>query len=444
MENKNSKLAGKKRKYVEFIEDTEAIENINNHLKDPPNKRNPLIQPKRKKRDDDDDDIPPTITFILFDGDETLTGNNGNLNNNDKNKKEIKKENKKDCPNPVCNHKTLEEDSTEIEKIDLKEIKDINDLIKLGKSYHCKKNNKHNNIDLAILCKLVNPLTELSKMIGMKSVKETMVNQILFFLQGLNKTESNDGFGKVTINEDMLHTVITGPPGVGKTELGKILGKVYKEMGVLSKGSFRLVTRADLIAKYLGQTAIKTQDVINDCEGGVMFIDEAYALGHSEGRDSFSKECLDTLNQNLTEKRDFLCIIAGYKDALEECFFKMNEGLRRRFTFRYDIEEYTPEELKEIFVGKLNKENWRLEFNGEEENMKKFVNFFKENKGNFPNFGGDMETLFLNCKICHSRRVVLDSDAKLKELKLDDIQKGFTNFLKNRKNKQKDKLSLYG
>lgn len=443
MENKNSKLAGKKRRFHELENEIEAFGDINNHLKDPPNKRNPIIQPKKKKRDSDDEDIPPTITFILFDGDENYNNINGN-NYNDKNKKDLKKEIKTGCPNPLCNHKSLEEDSTQIEKLSLTEIKDIEDLIKLGKSYHCKKNNKHNNIDLAILCKLVNPLSELSKMVGMKSVKENMVNQILFFLQGLNKTESKDGFGKVTINEDMLHTVITGPPGVGKTELGKILGKVYKEMGVLSKGSFRLVTRADLIAKYLGQTAIKTQDVIDDCQGGVMFIDEAYALGHSEGRDSFSKECLDTLNQNLTEKRDFLCIIAGYKEALEECFFKMNEGLRRRFTFRYDIEEYTPEELKEIFVGKLNKENWKLEFNGEEEQMKKFINFFKDNKGNFPNFGGDMETLFLNCKICHSRRVVLDTTAKLKELNLDDIQKGFANFLKNRKNKSKDKLSLYG
>src|SRR4029078_8344221 len=126
--------------------------------------------------------------------------------------------------------------------------------------------------------------------------------------------------------------------------------KVYKEMGVLSKGHFTLVTRSDLIAKYLGQTAIKTQEVINNCEGGVMFIDEAYALGHSEGRDSFSKECLDTLNQNLSEKRDFLCIIAGYKDALEKCFFSMNDGLARRFNFRYDIESYTPEELMEIFL----------------------------------------------------------------------------------------------
>merc|ERR1711991_1200935 len=109
-------------------------------------------------------------------------------------------------------------------------------------------------------------------------------------------------------NDDMLHTVITGPPGVGKTELGRILGHIYKGMGVLKKGHLKIVKRSDLIGKYLGHTAAKTQDVIDECSGGVMFIDEAYSLCNKEGRDSFSKECIDTLNQNLTERRDFLCI----------------------------------------------------------------------------------------------------------------------------------------
>jgi len=183
-------------------------------------------------------------------------------------------------------------------------------------------------MNLRILCNLVNPLTELNNMVGMANVKEHMVDQILFFLQGFNVitrcgkcTDCTFGLACIKTQTEMLHTVITGPPGVGKTELGKILGKVYKELGILSNDTFKLVTRSDLIAGYLGQTAIKTQKVIDEAKGGVLFIDEAYSLGNAELRDSFSKECIDTLNQNLSERRDFLCIIAGYKEELEKCFF---------------------------------------------------------------------------------------------------------------------------
>ena len=202
----------------------------------------------------------------------------------------------------------------------------------------------------------------------MNKVKEDMVNQIVFFLQGFNKSDKCNecidcSLGRECqqeLNNDMLHTVITGPPGVGKTELGKILGQVYKEMGVLKKGTLKVVKRSDLIGKYLGHTAAKTQDVIDECSGGVMFIDEAYSLGNKEGRDSFSKECLDTLNQNLTERRDFLCIIAGYEESLDNCFFNYNEGLKRRFSFRYNITGYSAVELKQIFELKVKKESWNL------------------------------------------------------------------------------------
>ena len=92
-----------------------------------------------------------------------------------------------------------------------------------------------------------------------------------------------------------------------------------------NKYEFKIVKRSDLIGKYLGHTAAKTQKVIDSCKGGVLFIDEAYSLGNPEGRDSFSKECIDTINQNLTEnKANLLCIIAGYKDALDKCFFAYN------------------------------------------------------------------------------------------------------------------------
>lgn len=430
-----------------FIYFNNKTVNPNNPNKKP--KKDIVINPKRKSdsgssSDDDDDHKNKGFILILNDILSNKPPSYGTLNSNNSNNT-IKNLPEK-CPNPLCDHKTFEQDSTKINNPEVNEIKDINDLIKLGKSYHCKKNTNLKSLDLKVLCKLVNPLSELQKMVGMQKVKENMVNQILFFLQGLNIKYEQNGFGKITANTDMLHTVITGPPGVGKTELGKILGKVYKEMGVLSKGTFKLVSRSDLIAKYLGQTAVKTQEVINSCEGGVMFIDEAYSLGHEEGRDSFSKECLDTLNQNLTEKRDFLCIIAGYKDALDKCFFNMNDGLKRRFTFRYDIEGYSADELKEIFETKLYADKWKLEFKEirkDEEKVNQYNNFFKKNKDNFPNYGGDIETLFLKCKIAHSKRMVFETEDKRRILNMSDIENGFKAFLQDRKSGTTKHLGLY-
>lgn len=368
------------------------------------------------------------------------------------------------CKNPMCNHKTYDEDPTQINIPDIREIKNISDLITLGMSFHCKKHLVYAGMNLRILCNLVAPLTEMFNMIGMESVKEHMVNQILFFLQG-NNTISKCGkctdcvFGLPCLNShtEMLHTVITGPPGVGKTELGKILGKVYKEMGILSKGTFKLVTRADLIGEYLGSTAIKTQKVIDECKGGVLFIDEAYSLGNKELRDNFSKECIDTLNQNLSEKRDFLCIIAGYEDQLEKCFFKYNEGLRRRFTFKYDIKSYNSAELLNIFELKVKQGEWKMCYHKdideiigdssgnitktsiEKDQMKTQIEkLFKKNIKKFPNFGGDMETLLLNCKICHSRRCVFGDNEGRKILSINDITKGLEMFITHRKHKNVD------
>lgn len=351
-----------------------------------------------------------------------------------------------ECKNPLCNHKTFEEDPSSVEIANITKINNIEDLIKLGKTYHCKKNKEYYGLNLRILCNLVLPLTELQNMVGLKSVKNNIVDQILFFLRGYNKKNRCNECIDCSYNlpcarnlDDMLHTVITGPPGVGKTHLGKILCKIYKESGILSKGHFTVVTRSDLVAKYLGQTAIKTQQVINKCLGGVMFIDEAYALGHSAGRDSFSKECLDTLNQNLSEKRDFLCIIAGYKDALDKCFFSMNEGLSRRFAFRYNIEGYNYNELMEIFLLKISQESWKIDI----PDNNKLLNFFKEHQKSFPNYGGDIETLFLNCKIAHCRKISIKNepikDEKLKDssyndriLSLEDIYDGFQTYLASR------------
>ena len=423
----------------------------------PPEDNNPNKRPqlfihlinlidKNKNTDKDDDKSSCDDNNDNNDNNNNDNNNNDNNDNNDDDNNNNNNNNK--CKNPRCDHvdytereKILGFDTIEYINIPEKDIETIDDLIEMGYQYHCKKRITYKGVDLKRLFNLIEPLTELKNLVGMKSVKENMVDQILFFLQKLNKKDKcnvcincqnnlkcNEVKGE---NDDMLHTIITGPPGVGKTELGKILGKVYKAMGILSKGHMNIAKRPDLIAKYLGQTAPKTQAFIDKCKGGVMFIDEAYSLGNPEGRDSFAKECLDTINQNLTERRDFLCIIAGYEESLETSFFSFNEGLKRRFSFKYVVDKYTGLELMDILLIKIKKEDWI--YIGERDELE---NFFKKNVESFPRFGGDVETLFLKVKIQHSRRIMFKNEDLRKKITMNDIKKGFEKFISHRKTKE--------
>ena len=155
-----------------------------------------------------------------------------------------------------------------------------------------------------------------------------------------------------------------------------------------------------------------------------MFIDEVYALGDRKGRDSFAKECIDTLNQNLSEnKNNFICMVAGYEKDIEECFFSMNQGLRRRFTTKYTIEKYNAEELRDIFLKQVGEAKWQIDL----ENAKEIKDgsFFKDNVDAFPYFGGDIETFLLKCKMFHSERVFLLEKDKKMILTSEDIKGGF-------------------
>ena len=217
-------------------------------------------------------------------------------------------------------------------------INNLNDLIKLTELYPLKFDVEY-NINMTAIHNIKESLIKLQNMIGMTKLKQSILDQILYFIQHLHLNKNKK-------NTDFMHTVIYGPPGTGKTETAKIIGEIFSKLGVLSKNKFKKVTRADLIAGYLGQTAIKTKDIVLECKGGVLFIDEAYALGNPEKRDSFAKECIDTLCELLSDyKSDLMVIIAGYEEELKNCFFAYNQGLDSRFTWRFKTDDYNYKEL---------------------------------------------------------------------------------------------------
>ena len=303
-----------------------------------------------------------------------------------------------------------------------KEIKNLQDLIDLINDNPIIQNVDY-NFDLKKLHYIKDELELLNNMIGLNDIKTNILNQILFYIQNFHL--------KTGIN--YMHTVIYGPPGTGKTEIAKIIGKIFSKLDILKNGTFRKVVRSDLIAGYLGQTALKTTKVIDEALGGVLFIDEAYALGNSEKRDSFAKECIDTLCEALSNHRDkLMVIIAGYEDELNSCFFNFNPGLKSRFPWILKTDHSNPEQLREIFIKKIKEINWDIK----KDNVK--IDFFKENKDLFKYYGRDIEILVMKTTISHSKRVLCLDEEEKTILTNKDIENGLELFKKHLDDKKED------
>ncbi len=296
-------------------------------------------------------------------------------------------------------------------------VKGFCDLMRIAryikeKTVPKKKTRKKKKLQgIYILGKILPHLEDLEKLVGLQDLKDQIAMQIVFFIQDLNS------------GDEMMHTAIMGPPGMCKTTVSEIIAKIYGEMGYLSEGHCIAASRSDLVGQYLGETSIKTKAVLEAAEGGVLLLDEAYQLGDPQGRDSYASECINTLNQYLSENsEDFMCIVAGYKDKMYKNFFSMNPGLDRRFTWKFTLKPYTVEDLTNIFKYQLDNSEWTYD------ESVKIDKYIKDNKEFFKNNGGDTQIFFDKCKMSHAQRIFTLKEYKRKHLTISDIEEGFKSF----------------
>ncbi|MED4750233.1 AAA family ATPase [Brevibacillus choshinensis] len=189
---------------------------------------------------------------------------------------------------------------------------------------------------------LLSLFDELEGLVGLQEAKKTIYE--IYALLKINKEREKHHLKQ---EKQVFHMVFKGNPGTGKTTVARLFGKMFREMGILSKGHLIEVERADLVGEFIGHTAQKTRDLVKKALGGILFIDEAYSLARG-GEKDFGKEAVDCLTKALEDSnKDFICIIAGYNEEMEN-FLDLNPGLPSRFPVHITFDDYSVDELLEI------------------------------------------------------------------------------------------------
>lgn len=215
-----------------------------------------------------------------------------------------------------------------------------------------------------------------------------------------------------------LHCVFTGNPGTGKTTVARIISEIYKELGLLKKGHLVETDRSGLVAEYVGQTAVKTNEIIDSALDGVLFIDEAYSLVDG-GNSDYGKEAIATLLKRMEDERDRLVVIlAGYTDDMRR-FIDSNPGLQSRFNRHIEFPDYSPDELYQIFLSNTEKYDYMIEDEAQVVLKKKFENATVNKDKNFGN-GRFVRNLFE--KIIEHQANRLSSEAEVSAKSLATIK----------------------
>ena len=219
-------------------------------------------------------------------------------------------------------------------------------------------------------------LAKLDGLVGLTAVKKEVSNLASYLNLQSKRGETNTFQGK--------HYVFTGNPGTGKTTVARIMADIFKTLGIVARGQLVEADRSKLVAGYSGQTAIKTNQLVDQALGGVLFIDEAYTLKSSDG-DTFGSEAIDTLLKRLEDDRGkFICIVAGYTNQMHD-FIDSNPGLKSRFTQTIHFDDYTPDELTEIFLNLAKKKNFAVDQETNDAIHRQFEQLYLRRDKNFGN-----------------------------------------------------------
>mgnify|MGYP004446829595 FL=1 len=261
-------------------------------------------------------------------------------------------------------------------------------------------------------------LAELNALTGLKQVKED-VNSLINLLK-IKQLRKERNMNNIDVS---MHLVFMGNPGTGKTTVARLLAQIYHALGALSKGQLVEVDRSELVGGYVGQTAIKTQEVTDSALGGVLFIDEAYSLTSGKDSSDFGYEAVNTLLVEMENHRDDLAVIvAGYPDLMEQ-FLTSNPGLKSRFNKFITFDDYNPEELMEIFVSMAAKNGYTLDDEAREAAKKILEDKYYTRDENFAN-GREVRNFFEKAMVRQANRLAAlenISDEQLAALTKEDL-----------------------
>ena len=267
-------------------------------------------------------------------------------------KDSAKKRQKKEAELAQKNEKEETVIKQELKQEQKKIVETIPDMEDIKKGFHSLKE----KMEAVKTRELDHLLEELNSLIGLESVKEE-INSLINLIKVRKMREKFD----MPMMDMTYHMVFTGSPGTGKTTVARLMAKIYKELGILSKGNLVETDRSGLVAGYIGQTAIKVKEVVESALGGVLFIDEAYSLTNGNRTEDFGSEVIDTLVKLMEDHRDDLVVItAGYTKEMKE-FLKSNSGLVSRFNKFIELSDYTDTELLDILDSMAVKAGFHLQ-----------------------------------------------------------------------------------